>query len=187
VGAADSLIAVETGPGEHVIFEGHPSWRSIIGFYIKGLIVAAVLGGITYLIKDSLTPVTVVVVLVLVVLIGLIMRISTTYTISNQRLHIRRGIIARKVQQTRLERVQNVNTEQSVLQRILQVGTVDFDTAGTGDADFAFRGVAQPEKVMASVDQAQREHAVDPTGLGEQQPQQTPPTQQLPPQQPPPA
>jgi uncharacterized membrane protein YdbT with pleckstrin-like domain len=117
--------------------------------------------------------------MVLVILIGLIKRIATTYTITNQRLQIRRGIIARKVQQARLERVQNVNTNQSVLDRILQVGTVDFDTAGTTDSDFSFRGVAQPEKVMASVDQAQREHAADPTGLGDQAPQQ--PRQQPPP------
>ena len=101
---------------------------------------------------------------------------ATTYTITNQRLQIRRGIIARKVQQARLERVQNVNTNQSVLDRILQVGTVDFDTAGTTDSDFSFRGVAQPEKVMAEVDAAQREHAADPTGLG------AAPTQEQPPQ-----
>jgi uncharacterized membrane protein YdbT with pleckstrin-like domain len=161
---------VETGPGEHVIFEGHPSWRSILGFYIKGLLITAVAGGVTYLIDDGLTPVAVVVVLALVILIGLIKRISTTYTITNQRLHIRRGIIARRVQQTRLERVQNVNTDQSVLERILQIGKVDFDTAGTTDSDFSFRGVAQPEKVMAAVDEAQREHAAAPTGLGDQPP-----------------
>jgi hypothetical protein len=28
-------------PGERLIFEGHPSWRSIIGFYIKGLLIVA--------------------------------------------------------------------------------------------------------------------------------------------------
>ena len=72
------------------------------------------------------------------ILVGLIKRISTTYTITNQRLHIQRGIIARHVQETRLDRVQNVNTNQGV-ERILQVGTVDFDTAGSGDSDFAFR------------------------------------------------
>ncbi|MEA2183377.1 MAG: hypothetical protein QOF69_2562, partial [Solirubrobacteraceae bacterium] len=33
-------------PGEHIIFEGHPSWRSILGFYIKGLVVAAIGGAI---------------------------------------------------------------------------------------------------------------------------------------------
>jgi uncharacterized membrane protein YdbT with pleckstrin-like domain len=166
---------VETGPGEHVIFEGHPSWRSILGFYIKGLLIAAVAGGITYLIDDGLVPVVVVAVLVLLLLIGFIKRIATTYTITNQRLQIRRGIIARKVQQARLERVQNVNTDQSVLDRVLQVGTVDFDTAGTTDSDFSFRGVAQPEKVMASVDEAQREHAAHPTGLGDSTPPAQPP------------
>ena len=87
------------------------------------------------------------------------MRIATTYTITNHRLHIKRGIIARKTQEARLERVQNVNTDQGVLDRILQVGSVDFDTAGTTDSDFAFRGVAQPEKVVRAVDRAQREHA----------------------------
>ncbi len=121
--------------------------------------------------------VAVLVVLALMILIGLIKRITTTYTITNQRLRIRRGIIARKVQQTRLERVQNVNTEQSPLERVLQVGTVDFDTAGTTDSDFSFRGVAQPEKVMAAVDEAQREHAADQTGLGGRSAEPAPPEQ----------
>ena len=90
----------------------------------------------------------------LLVVVGLVKRIATTYTITNHRLHIKRGIIARHVQQARLDRVQNVNTDQGVIQRILQVGTVDFDTAGTTDSDFQFVGVAQPEKVMAAVDRA---------------------------------
>ena len=86
--------------------------------------------------KKSKTPLIVgsilgvlVVVLVLLVVVGLLKRISTTYSISNQRLHIRRGIVARKIQETRMERVQNVNINQGALQRILQIGTVDFDTA----------------------------------------------------------
>ena len=169
---------METGPGEHVIFEGHPSWRSILGFYIRGLLIAAVGGGIAALVtrisddrvKVGVVVLVVAVVFALVLLVGLVKRISTTYTITNQRLHIRRGIVSRRVQQTRLERVQNVNTEQSILERLLRVGTVDFDTAGAGDADFAFRGVSQPEKVMADVDQAQREHAAESAGLGEPAP-----------------
>jgi uncharacterized membrane protein YdbT with pleckstrin-like domain len=130
-----------------------------------------VAGGIAALLSSVGTAALVaIVVFVLVVLVGFLKRISTTYTISNQRLNIRRGIIARHVQETRLERVQNVNTDQGVLERILQFGTVDFDTAGTGDSDFAFRGVAQPEQVMQAVERAQREHAADPTGLGGGQP-----------------
>jgi hypothetical protein len=63
----------------------------------------------------------------------------------------------RNVQQTDIDRVQNVNTSQSVLERMLQVGTVDFDTAGTGDSDFKFAGVEDPEEVVQAVDRAQKQ------------------------------
>jgi uncharacterized membrane protein YdbT with pleckstrin-like domain len=91
----------------------------------------------------------------LVVLAGFIKRMATVYTITNQRLRIKRGILARKVQQTRIDRVQNVNTDQSVIERILRVGTVDFDTAGTDDSDFTFEGVSSPGRVVEAVDRAQ--------------------------------
>ena len=91
----------------------------------------------------------------LVVLGGFLKRMATVYTITNQRLRIKRGILSNAVQQTRIDRVQNVNTDQSVLQRVLRVGTVDFDTAGTDDSDFTFAGVSSPSKVVEAVDRAQ--------------------------------
>ena len=32
-----------------MIFQGHPSWRAILGFYLKGILVAALLGVIAKL------------------------------------------------------------------------------------------------------------------------------------------
>ena len=160
---------MDLGQGEHVLFSGHPSLRAAPGFVLKGLLIAAVVGVICALIDSTGTGVGAgVVVFGIILAIGFLLRIATTYTITNHRLHIKRGLIARKTQEARLERVQNVNTEQGVLDRILQVGTVDFDTAGTTDSDFSFRGVAQPEKVVRAVDQAQRQHAEEqqrPSGL----------------------
>ena len=91
------------------------------------------------------------------ILVGFLRRVSTRYTITTQRLRIERGLLSKHVQQTRIERVQNVNTNQTFVSRVLRVGTVDFDTAGTDDADFAFAGVAQPEKVSRKVEQALHE------------------------------
>jgi uncharacterized membrane protein YdbT with pleckstrin-like domain len=159
---------MDLAQSEHVLFSGHPSLRAAPGFVLKGLLIAAVVGVISALIDSTGTGVGAgVVVFGIILAIGFLLRIATTYTITNHRLHIKRGLIARKTQEARLERVQNVNTEQGVLDRILQVGTVDFDTAGTTDSDFSFRGVAQPEKVVRAVDQAQREHAEEqrPSGL----------------------
>jgi uncharacterized membrane protein YdbT with pleckstrin-like domain len=106
-------------------------------------------------VKEGAVGAIVVVGFALVVLIGFIRRIATVYTITNQRLRIKRGILSKKVQQTRIDRVQNVNTDQSVVDRILRVGTVDFDTAGTDDSDFTFRGVSSPGQVVQAVDRAQ--------------------------------
>ena len=145
-------------PGERIVFEGRPIWRSILSFYISGLIGSVVIGVLVALIVS--TTVGVIVFLVLFgidVLVGFLRRVSTRYTITTQRLRIERGLLAKHVQQTRIERVQNVNTNQTVVSRILRVGTVDFDTAGTDDSDFTFTGVGNPHEVVEAVDHAQRQ------------------------------
>src|SRR5918992_3959643 len=130
-------------PGEEMVFDGHPSWRAVLTFYVGGVVVVAVAVVIAVLVASTgLAIVVGVVVLALVVLVGLIKRQATRYVITSERLHIRHGILAKKTQETRVQRVQNVNNEQSFVQRVLQVGTVDFDTAGTDDSEFRFVGVA---------------------------------------------
>jgi uncharacterized membrane protein YdbT with pleckstrin-like domain len=94
--------------------------------------------------------------MILVVLVGLATRLATSYVITTERLHIRTGIFAKHVQQTSIDRVQNVNTDQSLLERVLRVGRVDFDTAGTDDSDFVFADVANPADVVTAVDRARR-------------------------------
>src|SRR4051794_38479105 len=165
-------VGMNLSPGEQILFEGHPSWRAILGFYLKGILLAAVVGVITKLVSDSDSTVFLVVfvIIALTILVGFIKRVATTYTITNRRLNIKRGIISREIQETRLERVQNVNYSQSLFQRLVQGGNVDFDTAGTSDSDFVFIGVADPSDVVHRVDQAAGASAAGTHGLGEAQP-----------------
>ena len=157
--------------GERIIFQGHPSWRAILGFYLKGILIAALAGVIFKLFSAGGGTVFLVVlaIVVLTVLIGFFKRVSTTYTITDRRLNIRRGIVSREVQETRLERVQNVNYKQSVYQRVMQIGDVDFDTAAGDDYNFVFYGVADPGEVVHRVDQATGAGAAGSHGLGEPQ------------------
>src|SRR4051812_48346065 len=97
-----SAVALRLAPGEEVMFQGHPSWRSIIAFYIKGLLVVLVVAlavGLGTNIADStdstLVALVALVGVAVVVLGGFIKRITTHYTITTRRLHIKRGIIAR--------------------------------------------------------------------------------------------
>ena len=160
-------------PGEVFFFHGHPSWRSMLNFYLKALVVAVVVGvvaGVITRVTDHTVNVPVVVAAVLVIfvivlVIGFVRRIRTTYTISNQRLTINRGLLSRDLHETRIDRVQNVNYSQSLLERMLRIGTVDFDTAGSAEFDFSFAGVANPQTIVRTVDRAI--HAL-PTGGGTQ-------------------
>jgi uncharacterized membrane protein YdbT with pleckstrin-like domain len=155
---------MDAAPAEQVLFHGHPSWRSILDLYVKGwfvtvaaavLVAAATdiaaghieLGFVVLVIAFSLAA---------VLLVGFIQRKRTLYTITTQRLTIRTGLFARDVQETRLDRIQNVNSRQSMLERILRVGTIDFDTAAGAEYNFAFHGLADPGQVVRTVDEALR-------------------------------
>lgn len=155
---------MELASGESIIYQGHPSWRATLGIYIKGdflaLLFAGLAAGITYLIDDEINWAVVAIVLIatmlIVMFVGYVKRIGTQYTITNRRLHIRRGILNRTTEETRIERIQNANTSQSFLERMLKVGTVDFDVASDERAGlFKFAGVEDPTSVVSAVNRAQ--------------------------------
>lgn len=157
-------MALELHPEERVIFAGHPSWRGTLSFYLRGALIAligAAIAALVTVIGSGFSLVWVIVAFLVVeggvIGVGFLYRLSTTYTITNQRLTIERGILSKHMQQTRVERVQNVNTNQTLVDRVMRVGQVDFDTAGSDDSDFTFRGVANPEQVVRAVDRAHRE------------------------------
>jgi membrane protein YdbS with pleckstrin-like domain len=167
-------VSLNLSPGEQVLFEGHPSWRAILGFYLKGVLVAVILGVIAKLASgNSAAFLVILVVLAVTLLVGFVKRVATTYTITNRRLNIKRGIVSREIQETRLERVQNVNYRQTVYQRLMQIGDVDFDTAATDDYNFVFVGVADPGGVVHAVDRATGANVAGTHGLGEAQSPET--------------
>jgi uncharacterized membrane protein YdbT with pleckstrin-like domain len=149
-------------PGEQVFFHGHPSWRSILDYYAKGLFLAiaagAVAGIVTAIVNGHVQVgwiiVAVVVVFAITLLVGVIKLVSTTYAITSRRLTINTGLLRRDMHETRLERIQNVNATQSLFQRFLRIGTVDFDTAAGAEFDFKFTGVSDPTQIVRTVDRA---------------------------------
>ena len=105
-------------PAEYTIYEGHPSWRGILSFYIKGMVLALVAGVIAYLISGvALGAGIFAAIFVVLLLAGLIRRLGTTYTVTSRRLRIRQGLLRKDTRETRLMRVQNVNTHQTLVDR----------------------------------------------------------------------
>ncbi len=154
-------------PAEHVFFHGHPSWRSMLAFYLKGLAAAVLLGALVGLASagaDDKVRAPWVIAAVLVVFVagltrGMLRRARTTYTITDRRLTIQYGLFSRDLHEAALDRVQNVAARQSLLERLLGIGTVDFDTAGGAGFDFSFTGVEHPRRIARIVDRARQEPA----------------------------
>ena len=110
------------------------------GLWVKGLLGALLIGVIAGVasagtaaqakVQSGWVIAAVGVVFALVTLRGFLRRARTTYTITDRRLSIGRGLFSRDVHEARLDRVQNVYSRQTMLERLLGIGTVDFDTAG---------------------------------------------------------
>jgi uncharacterized membrane protein YdbT with pleckstrin-like domain len=149
---------MSSGAPEAVIYSGHPSWKSMLDFHLAGIVAAAAGGAITRLATSNWGYAIAIfaAVLALSLLVGYVRRLATRYVITDRRLYIKTGILGRTEQHTTIDRVQNVETHQSLWERVLRIGTVHFDTAATDDSDFDFAGIATPKLVVAAVDRAQQ-------------------------------
>ncbi|MGH3138932.1 MAG: PH domain-containing protein [Gaiellales bacterium] len=147
--------------GEITIWQGNPSWKSMLLFYVKWTLISLVAVGIWAALTaggQDVGPtwftVATAIGLVLTYIVGWIRRRSTRYLVTDRRIHIRTGLMSRHERTTHVDRVQNVNLRQSIPQRLLGIGDVDWDTAGTdaADADFTFRGVDDPSALVHAAD-----------------------------------
>ncbi|MGI9658978.1 MAG: PH domain-containing protein [Gaiellaceae bacterium] len=148
--------------GEYLVWKGRPSWRSMISFYIRWGIPSLIPLIVIILVRqftDQDWPIWIgiVITLILLVLVALIAwftRLDQQFTVTSHRLIIRHGILSRREQSAHIDRVQNVSTRQTVVDRMLKVGSVDFDTAGTDDYEFVFDGVNNPQALRETIAEA---------------------------------
>jgi uncharacterized membrane protein YdbT with pleckstrin-like domain len=147
--------------GETTVWQGHPSWKAMVLFYVKWTLISLIPIAIWVVIDaagSSVSPtyfaIATIVLLVLTYAMGWVLRVTTRYLVTDRRIQIRTGIASRRERTTHVDRVQNVNLTQSLPQRILGIGDVDWDTAGTDapESDFTFRGIDDPSALVRLAD-----------------------------------
>ena len=144
---------------ERMIWEGRPTWRAMLSFHIKWigltLILFALLIGVDSIgvgVPTSVIGAVLLVGIVITIVAGWIMRFFTQYTITTKRLNIRRGVLSKTESSTNVDRIQNITVTQSPVDRIMKVGTIDFDTAGEAASDrFSFVGVNNPQNLREQI------------------------------------
>ncbi|RRJ31001.1 PH domain-containing protein [Halocatena pleomorpha] len=148
-GNSDTPSWVTLTEGEQLVWNGHPSLRSVGGTFVVGLILIAVGIGIGALFEDVIR-------LLSLVPIGLGLFIagvtyvnyrSVQYVLTAEEVYKKSGIISRNVVNIRLDRIQNTSYTQSLPERFLGYGHIQIDTAGTGGSDLILEDVPNPEHV----------------------------------------
>ena len=71
--------------------------------------------------------------------------------ISNKRVTVRKGVVAKDERFVPLDRIQNVTVRRGVLGAILGYGNITIDSAGGPAAEIVFPAVANAEKVKEAI------------------------------------
>jgi len=85
-------------------------------------------------------------------------RYAWRFNLDEKNIESRRGIIARNLQSIRIQDLRNVNVRQSIMQRLLGIGDVEFSTAAGGGIEVNFFGVDDPVGVKDLAQKLQGAH-----------------------------
>ena len=188
---------IDLMPNEKMVLASNPHWF----YFWKQVAAAAGIIGLLLImwwlgdgvINDAFRWITIIAVIVLVIdtIYEFVQWKTTRFAITNQRVAYQSGVARRKGVSIPLNRINNVNFEQSLIARMLNNGVVTIESAGeTGDS--VFENIPDPEHVRslifaqveadeqsdsdrdaAALAKAMQQHAPPPgSGSGEKSPQE---------------
>jgi uncharacterized membrane protein YdbT with pleckstrin-like domain len=133
----DSNQKIEEKMQEQTFFEIKPSYRAYLGWIIVSSLMILVGIGL---------------VLLPIVLIAAWIAVNTTsYRLTNERLLIKSGLIAKTVQEIELYRVQDVTVSQGILQRLFGVGAVSVVSTDKSTPRLWIKGILAPEAIKEQI------------------------------------
>ncbi len=149
-------------PGEKVVSAFRPHWKAVV---LPGLLTAGSLGAIIA-IALTLEPPGVWFAIGGVALLWLVIALPgwiawwfTHYVITNERLIVRRGFVARQGKEIPLEVINDVAFSQTVIERLLRSGDLLIESAGEqGQSRYA--DIPDPERVQALIYRVREDRAL---------------------------
>jgi uncharacterized membrane protein YdbT with pleckstrin-like domain len=148
--------AIDLMPGEKMILASNPHWFYFWKQVAAGAGVIGLLLLLTLFDADWLNSIIwwvvilAVVVLVLDTIFELVQWKTTKFAITDQRVAYQSGMVRRRGVSIPLNRINNVNFNQSMIARMLNNGVVTIESAGeTGDS--VFENIPDPERVRTLI------------------------------------
>lgn len=122
---------------ESTIYREHPDW-----LYFGGLLLIAGIALIITLQANSLSGGFFA--LAFPLLLASYGRYRRLYTVTDQRVIMRVGLVARNTNEIDIRHIRGINVRQNVMERLLGIGTIEIISAADGGAEVVFSGVRNP-------------------------------------------
>jgi uncharacterized membrane protein YdbT with pleckstrin-like domain len=119
-------------PGERIVVSTRTHWKALLLPAIVLIVVCGIAGFLIAVLPSGSThtPLLIIVLVVAAALIGwlsirpFLIWLTATYTVTDRRLITRWGIIVRRGRDTPLQRINNVEFEKGIIDRLLGCGTL---------------------------------------------------------------
>lgn len=90
-------------------------------------------------------------------LLPLLFAKQSSFVVTNQRVILQTGLLSTSTQEYRIEDIQQIQTGQSLFEKLLGAGNVSFSTAAAG-SDITFYGLKDYQSVTNTIRNYQREN-----------------------------
>lgn len=130
--------------GETIIYQGRPSWLNYYILYIIGVALFVILSDAGYTQGGVLT-------LLFVVGLAAIFRLRYLFTITDDRVMQKVGLIARNTNEIKLRHIRGINVRQGIIERLLGIGTIEMSSAAGGGVEVIFKGIRDPHGVKERI------------------------------------
>ncbi|MEW6213988.1 MAG: PH domain-containing protein [Nitrospirota bacterium] len=90
-------------------------------------------------------------VLLFVISLATIFRFRYLFTVTEDRVMMRAGLIAKNTNEMQLRHIRAINVRQGVIERLLNIGTIEMMSAADTEAKVEFKGVSNPHRLKERI------------------------------------
>ena len=151
----------EEAASEQLIWSGRPAHWNYFGNYLIGLLWAAAILVTIYFLNSQPAPVLsdgtkwsyglAVIPLLWVFVSVTLQRFTRFYRITNRRVEIETGLIVKNSNEIRIQDIRSINVSKSGISGLMGIGSIEFSSAASDDADVIFFKVTNADSIRDSV------------------------------------
>jgi len=145
--AAEAFDWLTTDEDETVVWAGQPHLAGRANAFLTGLVTLPLLGfGLIFIVPAYLQIE------------------NTDFVLTTKRVYKRQGILSERIDELSLDRIQNTEYEQSMIERWLGFGTVGISTAGSSGTQIEFTAIEDARDVQDRIRQLRARNTDEESG-----------------------